>query len=96
MTHEYDEEGWALVHSQAVASPSDDGMSHAEIVVIIPANRAQAFYIHTADIVLYNDGVSEGTLFKSNDSLELYEGIGITGLFSGSIETPKRYAGEIG
>jgi hypothetical protein len=95
MANEYNAEGWALVYSQAVASPSNDGMSHAEVTVIIPANKIQAFYIYTTDIVLYNDGVSEGSLFKSNDSLELYEGIGITGLFSGSIETPKQFAGEI-
>lgn len=76
--------GWSLVYDSLVTSQG--GMSNTgNFNVTIPSNAIQSFYIYSKDIVMYSVGSEEGALFSSNDSLEFYEGIGMTQKFNGQV-----------
>eukprot|EP00804_Cyclotella_cryptica_P000221 CCRYP_016193-RE/>CCRYP_016193-RE protein AED:0.07 eAED:0.07 QI:2112/1/1/1/0.92/0.8/15/2046/391 len=65
------------------------------VAVTIPAGTIQSFFIYSTDIVLYSVGSLEGSVFSSDDSLEFYEGAGVTGKFSGQVVPPRVLSGEI-
>ena len=65
------------------------------VAITIPAGTVQSFFIYTTDIVLYSVGSLEGSLFSRDDSLEFYEGAGVTGKFSGQVVTPRVLNGQI-
>eukprot|EP00804_Cyclotella_cryptica_P000220 CCRYP_016193-RA/>CCRYP_016193-RA protein AED:0.08 eAED:0.08 QI:176/1/1/1/0.93/0.81/16/2046/995 len=96
--HELNQNGWALIHSQAVIPQSGNSMSDTgdfNVAVTIPAGTIQSFFIYSTDIVLYSVGSLEGSVFSSDDSLEFYEGAGVTGKFSGQVVPPRVLSGEI-
>lgn len=81
--------GWQRVYSKSIAQfgrnvPTSLGGFDTEVV--IPANSVQSFLVYTPNKVIYKQGTSdnsEGTLFSSDITVELYEGIGLSGsLFS--------------
>ena len=76
--------GWSLVFDSLVTSQG--GISNTgNFNVTVPSNTIQSFYIYTEDIVMYSVGSEEGALFSSNESLEFYEGIGMTQKFDGQV-----------
>ena len=76
--------GWFLVYDSLVTSQG--GISNTgNFNVTVPSNTIQSFYIYTEDIVMYSVGSEEGALFSSNESLEFYEGIGMTQKFDGQV-----------
>ena len=94
---ELTQDGWELVHSASVLLPGNEMLDSGTFneVVYIPAGMVQSFFVHSTDVMLYNVGTLEGRVFSSNDSLEFFEGAGVSGKFSGQVASPRVYSGQI-
>lgn len=64
--------------------------------VTIRANTLQSFLIYTPNKVMYKGGTSEGSQFSSDGTVELFEGIGLSGtLFAWTIYSPRVFRGSV-
>lgn len=98
--YEIDEAGWSLVYDNP--SLTMNGRSTptllGDIGVRIRKGSSQSFFIYTPTKLMYAPGSVEGSLFSYDESVKLYEGIGLTAKFSGdntSIVSPRVIRGVI-
>eukprot|EP00970_Alexandrium_tamarense_P006155 scaffold1033_cov205-Alexandrium_tamarense.AAC.14 len=93
--------GWALVFKKTVNQGGKDtlvGLSQFDSPVEIVAGDTQSFFIYTATSLMYEAGTSEGATANNDESLEVFEGVGIVTKFSGNINdivSPRVFKGVI-
>lgn len=83
--HEVDATGWSLVYNNTAGSFGPDvPITLGGLNVDVAYGDYQSFFIWSPhQKVLYNLGTTEEALYSSNNYLEFYEGVGLTGIFSG-------------
>lgn len=93
--------GWTLVYKKTVNQEGKDtlvGLGQFNTPVEIVAGNTQSFFIYTATSLMYEAGTSEGAIANNNESLEVFEGVGIVTKFSGDINdivSPRVFKGVI-
>eukprot|EP00970_Alexandrium_tamarense_P004698 scaffold779_cov205-Alexandrium_tamarense.AAC.37 len=83
--HEVDATGWSLIYNNTAGSFGPDvPITLGGLNVDVAYGDYQSFFIWSPhQKVLYNLGTTEEALYSSNNYLEFYEGVGLTGIFSG-------------
>jgi hypothetical protein len=98
--HELDESGWQLVYSKNTTYMGRNiltTLGDFDTGVTIRAGESRAFVILTAHFILYDMGNLEGDVLASDESLTIFEGIGI-GQFPATgdlIYSPRKFRGNI-
>ena len=97
--HEDSIDGWQLIYNAPTAQL---GRNIQTFIgdwgeeVTIPANSMKSFLIYTSNKVMYKGGTSEGSQFSTDGTVELYEGIGLSGsLFSWTTYSPRVFRGSV-
>ena len=97
--HMLSSQGWNLIYSnQAVVhkkrgQPTDLGDFSKP--VLIKSGSIQSFFVHSSKSLVYTAGTKEDDTCISDDSIVIYEGIGTTGIFSGTTYSPRVWGGII-
>lgn len=90
---------WTLLGSSSGISATANNLTYipASFSQQLNANQRYAFYIHASSggSLGYTNGSSLGALAVSNSDIEIYQGRGGNGLFSGGTYTPRTFAGTI-
>jgi hypothetical protein len=93
--------GWQLIYQKNVQQNGQSvltSLGDLDTVVTIPAGARQAFYIVTANYIMYDAGSTEGNILSQDNALVLYQGKGISGSGlpgAGTLWSPRIFKGII-
>jgi hypothetical protein len=95
--YELSSDGWTLVYSNSVVTHAGRGQP-TEIgafssAVSIYNGVTQSFFVTSSIGLAYSAGTEEGAALVNDDSVIIYQGIGTTDEFSGSVYSPRVFSG---
>ena len=97
--HELSSEGWDLVYSNSEVVHNKRGvpteLGDFQNAVSIKSGAIQSFYVTSTLGLVYEAGTEEGIPYTSDESLVIYEGVGTTDEFSGTIHRPRVFGGVV-
>lgn len=89
---------WTLLGTSNSFSASSNVLTRIPVTFsqTLSANQTYAFYVHvTGGTLGYTNGSTLGATAVSNSDIEIYQGRGGSGLFSGSLFTVRTFAGTM-
>jgi hypothetical protein len=97
--YELSNKGWTLVHSNSTVTHSGRGqpteIGAFKSTVTIKSGVTQSFFVTSSIGLAYNAGTEEGALLKKDGAVIIYEGVGTTDEFSGSVLSPRTFGGVL-
>ena len=96
---ERSEEGWTLIYDDPSTQLSRRGrttkLDNFEVAMNLSGGDYQSFYVWAEQKLVYKRGKLERLPFASDESLVIFEGIGVKGHFGPIIYTPRVWGGTI-
>ena len=95
--YEQSSEGWTLIYSNSKVThkgrgqPTEIGVLNS--AVSIYNGVTQSFFVTSSIGLAYQAGTEEGAPFVNDGSVIIYQGVGTTDEFSGSIHSPRVFGG---
>ena len=97
--YEQSDEGWKLIYSNSTVTHNRRGQPTAigefNSAVSIYNGVTQSFFVTSSIGLAYQAGTEEGALFVNDGSVIIYQGVGTTDEFSGSIHSPRVFGGVL-
>ena len=97
--HEQSSAGWDMVYDNASVKHNRRGqatdLGDLDSIVFVAKGSTQSFFVTSTQGLVYKGGNEEFAVFESDESIEILEGIGTDGDFTGSLFSPRIWGGKI-
>ena len=92
-------EGWTLIYSNSTVTHKGRGqpteIGSFSSAVSISSGATQSFFVTSSIGLAYQAGTEEGAPFVNDGSVIIYQGVGTTDEFAGSIHSPRVFGGVL-